>query len=169
MTEGKHNRPSLKRLRHLKNLVGCEVGVDKGDNAVNIFNILDIKWLYLVDPYQVDPALKNVSFNKLRKWEKKIVWIYKTSEEAHKDVPDDSLDFVYIDGNHQYEFVKKDIRLWEPKVKGGGLICGHDYQMKRKVRRAVDEIYGERVNHGLCFFVKANKPVYDWWVWKIVK
>jgi len=169
MTEGKHNRPSLKRLRHLKNLVGCEVGVDKGDNAVNIFNTLDIKKLYLVDPYNANPAIKNVSFNKLRKWEKKIVWIYETSEEAHKYVPDNSLDFVYIDGSHKYKMVKKDIRFWEPKVKDGGLICGHDYQMEHKVKKAVDEIYGDRVNHDLCFFRTIDKPVYDWWVWKIVK
>ena len=166
MTEGKHNRPSLKLLRHLKNLVGCEMGVDKGDNAVNIFNMLDIKKLYLVDPYQVNPAIKNISFNKLRKWKNKISWIYETSEEAHKHIEDKSLDFVYIDGCHQYEYVKRDLVLWDLKVKDGGLVCGHDYQMKRKVKRAVDEMYGERVNHGLCFLVKPGRPVYDWWIFK---
>ncbi len=40
---------------------------------------------------------------------------------------DESLDFVYIDANHQYDFIKQDISLWYPKVRKGGIIAGHDY------------------------------------------
>ena len=39
---------------------------------------------------------------------------------------DNSLDFVFIDACHDYEAVKKDIEAWYPKVKGGGIISGHD-------------------------------------------
>jgi cephalosporin hydroxylase len=38
-----------------------------------------------------------------------------------------SLDFVYIDANHAYNYVVQDIELWYPKVKKGGYLCGHDY------------------------------------------
>jgi len=34
---------------------------------------------------------------------------------------------VYIDGNHQYEFVLQDLCTFAPKVKVGGMICGDDY------------------------------------------
>lgn len=49
------------------------------------------------------------------------------SWEAARHYEDSSLDFVFIDANHKYESVKKDIAAWRPKVKPGGLICGHDY------------------------------------------
>jgi hypothetical protein len=47
----------------------------------------------------------------------------KTSEIFH----DSSLDFIYIDANHSYDFVKEDLELWYPKVKPGGWVMGHDY------------------------------------------
>lgn len=44
---------------------------------------------------------------------------------------DNSLDFVYIDANHEYCQVVNDITAWEKKVKKGGIVAGHDY-IKRK-------------------------------------
>lgn len=53
--------------------------------------------------------------------------IKKYSVEAAKDVPDGSLDFVYIDGAHDYDNVKADIEAWAPKVRIGGIISGDDF------------------------------------------
>ena len=53
--------------------------------------------------------------------------IKKTSMEALKDFEDESLDFVYIDGNHGFKYVTEDIFEWSKKVKKGGIISGHDY------------------------------------------
>lgn len=50
------------------------------------------------------------------------------SDEAAKIVPDNSLDFVFIDADHGYEGCLKDLHLWYPKVKPGGLFSGHDYE-----------------------------------------
>ena len=50
-----------------------------------------------------------------------------TSEQAADVMPDNMLDFYYIDADHRYEAVKQDIDLWLPKVKSGGIFCGHDY------------------------------------------
>jgi cephalosporin hydroxylase len=49
------------------------------------------------------------------------------SVDAAKLYEDNSLDFVFIDGSHEYEFVKEDIEAWYPKVKVGGYLGGHDY------------------------------------------
>lgn len=49
------------------------------------------------------------------------------SVEAAKLFEDESLDFVMIDGDHQYEAVLADIEAWLPKVKHGGLLTGDDY------------------------------------------
>jgi len=49
------------------------------------------------------------------------------SEDVVDTFADGSLDFIYIDGNHAYEYVKRDIEIWWPKLKKGGLFSGHDY------------------------------------------
>ncbi len=51
----------------------------------------------------------------------------KMSVEAARDFEDGSLDAVYIDANHRYEFVVADIHAWLPKIRKGGIISGHDY------------------------------------------
>ncbi len=67
----------------------------------------------------------------------------KRSCEAVEDVPDKTLDFVFIDADHSYEGCRADIEAWLPKLKSGGLLSGHDYANtefpKFGVTRAVDE------------------------------
>src|SRR5260370_4457258 len=67
-----------------------------------------------------------------------------TSVDVAASVPDASLDLVYLDGNHEYDEISADVQAWVPKVKPGGLIAGHDYDMQRSgVIRAVLELLGE--------------------------
>jgi glycosyltransferase involved in cell wall biosynthesis len=49
------------------------------------------------------------------------------SSEAVHAFGDGSLDFVYIDANHQYADVGEDIRRWYPKLQPGGILAGHDF------------------------------------------
>ena len=53
--------------------------------------------------------------------------VRKTSMEAVQDIPDGSLDFVYIDAMHEFDPVMMDILHWVPKVRPGGIVSGHDY------------------------------------------
>ena len=153
----------IKRYLGFKPLVGIEIGVLYGHNAKSILETLNIKKLYLIDPYLPytdrvfrDPrkALEEARSN-LSRFENKVVWVLKESSDAINDVPD-NLDFVYIDGNHAYEYVKKDIELYYHKVKEGGILGGHDYSIDfMGVVRAVNE------------FVKENdmflyRDGYDW-------
>jgi predicted O-methyltransferase YrrM len=55
----------------------------------------------------------------------------------------DRVDMVFLDGSHDYQSVIDDIRAWLPKIKDGGLLCGHDYNYCPGVKRAVDEILPE--------------------------
>ena len=61
----------------------------------------------------------------------------------------ESVDFIYIDGNHTYEAVKEDVLTWLPKLKKPGYIAGHDYQHKWApgVKPAVLETVGEIDHH----------------------
>ncbi len=65
------------------------------------------------------------------------------SEVAADHFPNNYFDWIYIDGNHLYEYVRKDLELYYPKVKPGGWITGDDYGVKgwwnNGVQRAVDE------------------------------
>lgn len=51
-----------------------------------------------------------------------------TSEEANKIIKDDYFDLFFVDADHRYEGIKRDIDLWLPKVRKEGILCGHDYE-----------------------------------------
>lgn len=53
----------------------------------------------------------------------------KTSLEAAKDIKDKSIDFIYIDARHEYEYVMEDIKVWLPKLKDSGWMGGHDFYL----------------------------------------
>ena len=50
-----------------------------------------------------------------------------TSAEAAAQVPPNSLDFVYLDGDHTFSAIAFDLETWWTRVRPGGLVMGHDY------------------------------------------
>lgn len=63
----------------------------------------------------------------IRAQDGRAVLVRELSVNAAKLYPDGSLDFVYIDANHCREAVLEDLQVWYPKVRAGGLLCGHDF------------------------------------------
>jgi hypothetical protein len=63
------------------------------------------------------------------------------SELCYQNYPDKFFEFIYVDGSHYYEDVKKDIELYLPKLKSNGIFAGHDWQSP-EVRQAVEETIG---------------------------
>lgn len=136
---------------------GAEIGVYMGENAKDMFNIIPGLKLYLVDPYLGHSNLgyhklsKNIYIphkrkNKLAEAQKhaheildgrNVEWLETYSEDAQKLVPNFSLDFVYIDGDHAYDFVMMDIIFWNRKVRKGGIVSGHDFFRSHMVYCAV--------------------------------
>ena len=118
---------------------GVEVGTFKGEFAKTILS----NWngtLYMIDPWRglnqdyIDSSNhynhNNVYFeciNNLAGYEDRSFMLRGLSHQLINLFEDNSLDFVYIDGNHAYDFVVEDIELWFKKVKTGGLVSGHDY------------------------------------------
>jgi len=70
------------------------------------------------------------------------------SWEMANDFKDESIDFVFIDCDHVYESVKKDILAWWPKVKKGGIIAGHDFECGE--HPGVDQAVGEIFKGDIC-------------------
>ena len=142
-----------------KKLIGLEIGVEYGLNAKTMLKLLPIEKLYLIDPYNGGDEIYNEVRRYLAKYGNKITFIRKTSEKAIDDIPD-QLDFVYMDGSHSYEAVRRDIGLFYDKLKKDGVIGGHDFWANEiGVCRAVLE-FAE--NNKL----KLNGKLTDWWVVK---
>lgn len=77
-------------------------------------------------------------------------------------VPGD-LSFAYLDAGHTFPEVAQDISVWWPKIKNGGILCGHDYDYKEiGVKTAVDEFL---VSH--MKLKMHHKPCGSWFIQKI--
>lgn len=70
--------------------------------------------------------------------------------EASKLIPDDHLDWIFIDGDHSYEGVSTDIKNWAPKVRKGGVVIGHDID-RLTVQRAAKEAFPDYKTEGRRF------------------
>ena len=53
-----------------------------------------------------------------------------SSRDAASVMADGAFDLVFIDADHSYDAVQEDIRLWKSKVAPGGILCGHDCELR---------------------------------------
>ena len=114
---------------------GAEIGVADGRFAEILCQSIPGLELICVDPYKPyeghwrsqkhQDSVYEKAINRLSKYD--VHFIRRTSVEASFDIPDNSLDFVFIDGNHLFDYVMMDIILWTRKVKNKGIVSGHDY------------------------------------------
>lgn len=130
--------PYLKRLHG--ELTGVEIGVLKGENMYTLLeNCPNIKMIYGIDPFKEHTdydtkrtkdqmkkyekiALENLSF-----FEGSYRLSKKTSKAAAKDFGnDEQFDFILLDGDHSYEGIKSDLKLYYPLLKKGGHMFVHD-------------------------------------------
>lgn len=129
---------------------GCEVGVFRGENALSMFEIIPDLKLFCVDAWRKKRNL-NRTKNNLR--ECKPILIRKLSMKAVEGFEDESLDFVYIDADHKFDFVMRDIIEWSKKVRSGGIVSGHDFNERRDFKVVV----------AVNAYVKAHK-IKPWFV-----
>lgn len=120
---------------------GAEIGVDHAEFSREICEYNNQVKLYGVDPYlkyrEYREYKDQEQMNGIYEWARTVmndhvnkgryVFVKKKSMDAVKDFEDESLDFVYIDANHEADFPYEDIVEWAKKIRKGGLIMGHDY------------------------------------------
>ena len=116
---------------------GAEIGVASGWYSNLMFRRIPNLHLLLVDPWLCYPGYVETPnqetyekmYNEvLEKFKDKPHTIIRDfSVNASEQVPNGSLDFVYIDGNHDFLHITQDISYWYPKVRKGGIISGHDF------------------------------------------
>jgi uncharacterized Rossmann fold enzyme len=156
----------LNWLKDMRNPVGAEIGVFAGELSRRLLQRPDLA-LIMVDSWAEAPKESSYGLGdfhgKLTQKEqdryyamtmqmtrfagKRAQIIRDDSLRAAAVVPDQSLDFVFIDADHSYEACRADILAWLPKIKPGGFISGHDYENPDfpawGVKQAVTEIFGD--------------------------
>jgi predicted O-methyltransferase YrrM len=145
----------------------AEIGVNKGETSQLLRSLFPHAHLYLIDPWRLSSEYIHSATpisRKTQHYEK----AHTLVQQAFKDDPNTTilhmtsleatahishpLDLVFIDANHEYTHVKRDILSWLPKVRAGGILAGHDYDPKiplfSGVKQAVDEIFGKKIMLG---------------------
>lgn len=154
------------QLGHLFNRLGLigfgvEIGVCYGEHADSILSAWKGDCLFLVDPWREQTVQEYSDFlaysppdtivrqkfyenclsqtkERMRGHPGRSAIVRDFSVPASGKFPDQFFAWVYIDANHAVEHVDADIKAWWPKVKMGGILCGHDYDGPWGVKTAVD-------------------------------
>jgi hypothetical protein len=142
----------------------AEVGIGYGTHAKYVLKTTNVDMLYLIDPMQYypndafvedimtrTPIVPENQFNEmydliceeLKPWSVRYTWFRVPSLSITNDqIPEGYLDCVFVDGDHSYEAVKKDLAFWWAKIRVGGQMLGDDYWIP-DVARAVHEFATE--------------------------
>lgn len=144
-------------------MVAAEVGVERGCSSEMLLKYFPDLFLHMIDcwsegkdggtktdQHQHDDNLIE-TLGRVRPWRDRCRIYWMPSSVAWQDFGCD-FDFVFLDANHSYREVSKDLVLWWRTVKPGGLLCGDDYggRMEKHarrgwgVKRAVDEFAQNR-------------------------
>lgn len=134
--------PSM--LKGVKNPIGIEIGTDQGTTTEYLLRSIPDLTLYGIDDYTENrtETVQNLTFEIYKKkvlpYSNRFKHYRMTSDDAVSEFEDESVDFVFIDGDHRYEQVLKDCQNYYAKLKKGGLFCGHDWILP-DVNKAVVE------------------------------
>jgi len=145
---------------------GIEIGVLLGDFSEVILKTTELSKVYLLDSWKYFPPeeYKDCAnkcqveqdenyarvLKRVEEYGKRVEVIRGDSRAEFSKFEDGFFDFVYVDANHEYPYVKQDLVNWYPKVKVGGIFAGHDYRNAIKrfcvfgVKQAVDEFCLEK-------------------------
>lgn len=121
--------------------VCAEIGVYKGDFANEMLKKNPSK-LHLIDPWKsitdIPARWHSLPQSEMDSLKSSVISRFssdpaveiseKFSVDAVEGFVDSYFDFIYVDANHSYEYVKRDLDNWWPKLKSGGFICGNAYQ-----------------------------------------
>lgn len=120
--------------------IGAEIGVESGVYSETLLannpnlTLYSIDWWHAYRSYRdhtsqskLDRFYEETKALLARFGNRSEIW-RNSSEQALPHIKDESLDFVYIDANHDFYNATFDIHHWSKKVRKGGIVSGHDYK-----------------------------------------
>lgn len=136
----------------LTNASMIEIGCYMGDSTKIFADSGKFTKIYAVDPWTPgyddrDPASRSdfeyveTAFDQFANEYDIVEKIKMTSNDASNKFDSQSIDLVYIDGDHRAEAVKNDIRNYRNIIRPGGYLAGHDWPTK-EIQDAILEIMG---------------------------
>ena len=164
----------------------AEIGAGYGAHAKRVMDDTQVSKYIIIDPMQPyeDDFWRSLSYytgtsgnnfddlydlvnGALSNYSSRYTWIRKTSADiTSSEIPDNSLDCIFIDGDHSYNAVKKDLEFAWAKVKSGGQILGDDYWMGN-VAQAVDDFASENgLTVNFLSIVEGGYKIYNFQVSK---
>ena len=166
------HRELLELWRDLGYRVGAEIGTEAGRYAEEICRAIPGVKLHCIDPWQAYDRYEdhreqsrmdhfyNVALSRLVHQNSFDVELIRAPslDAVHRFKPA-SLDFVFIDGNHHFDFVVQDIIAWSPIVRPGGIVAGHDYKPEGSEKTPIPFGVIEAVNA----YTAAHK-IHPWFV-----
>ena len=121
-----------------------EIGSYMGESTLIFASSGIFSKIYAIDPFNFEESFNKSLDASNRDWKfvrqefknntrffNNVEPIQDVSENVSSNFEDGSIDFIYIDGDHSLDAVKRDILLYLPKLKEGGIIAGHDYSKER--------------------------------------
>lgn len=186
LTEGRYLALPISReefatlLAELNFNTGAEIGVERGLYSEELCKANPNLKLSCIDAWKAYKGYRDhvdqAKLNRFHKETKERLAPYKCdvikdwSMGAVKKFKDESLDFVYIDGNHDFKNVTDDIAEWSKKVRKGGIVAGHDYvRLRTSIEcqvKAVIDAWAYTYKISPVFIVTGN-PFSSWfWVKK---
>jgi predicted O-methyltransferase YrrM len=147
---------------------GAEVGVCKGEFSALLLKTVPGLKLLCIDPWfayeRLTPERAEARYAEARARLAGLNCeiVRQTSLEAVQSVAENSLDFVFIDGAHDFDNVMRDIIEWARRVKPGGIVAGHDYYhfYQSGVVQAVNAYVSA---HNLVWYVTKEQETT--WLW----
>jgi hypothetical protein len=139
-----------------RELVGVEIGVCLGVTTETLLKqIPNIKKIYAVDNYPTfvdwnggdmnaerQELMKQYAKTLLTPFGDRVEFCYESSIEFGKTLKEESLDFVFIDGDHSEEASYNDFWIYYPLVKKYGIFAGHDIVLE-SVKKSLENYLGE--------------------------
>lgn len=135
----------------------AEIGAKEGKTSAHLVKYCpQIQELVAID--LLEPSPKYIAAKSTR-----IRFVRGYSDAVASQFEDESFDLVFIDADHTEEWVARDLAAWAPKVKRGGVVCGHDYGSRNwpGVKIAVDRFFAESPHP---IRTDANKV---WWTRRV--
>lgn len=155
-----------------KEIIGAEVGVClAASTELFMKNLPNIKKYYAIDSYPAyidwngasysrerQDLMKKYAFDVLLPYKQKIEFVYEDSSTFAKTLDDNSLDFIFIDGDHSYEGFMKDLNNYFNKVKKGGIVSGDDICLSNISKGLNDFLIGKqsqiKTNNKMWYLIK---------------